>query len=384
MSDLQRHRMTFTLLKPAVSLFMKWKFNYQYDDLSKIEGPYLLLVNHNLELDPLAVGVAVGRQLYFVASEHIMRKGIGTWLLMRYFRPIIHMKGRQGMQTVKEMLKTMKEGNSVCIFPEGNRSFNGLTGDMLPTIGKVARCSGVKLVTYRIEGGYLTQPRWSLTIRKGRLQGRLIREYTKEELKAMTNEQVNQAIREDLYEDAYATQRREKIAFRGKNLALGLETTVFTCPKCGQIGTLHSEGDRFYCDCGFQAVYDVYGQLTDEEGKTYTITELDHMQQRALEERVAASSQEKPLFSDEITWYEIDSRHTVTQTETGTLTAYKDRLECCGRVLYYQAIRGIAIYSRNSLILHVEGMDGHVEIKSGSMFCALKYLYLFNAKEKVS
>lgn len=60
----------------------------------------------------------------------------------------------------------------VCIFPEGNRSFNGLTGDILPTIGRVAGRCGMKLVTYRIEGGYLN----------------------------------------DLYEDAYATQQKERIA----------------------------------------------------------------------------------------------------------------------------------------------------------------------------
>jgi len=108
MNELRRHRLVFKIV-PIIDLFLKLKFNYKYDSLSKIEGPYLLLANHNLELDPAFVGVAAKKHLYFVASEHILRKGIGTWLLMTFFKPIIHQKGRQGMNTIKEMLKTLKE-----------------------------------------------------------------------------------------------------------------------------------------------------------------------------------------------------------------------------------------------------------------------------------
>ena len=325
MNELKRHRLTFKMLLPAIKVFTKLKFNYEYDDLSKIEGPYLLLPNHNLELDPLLIGVAANRHLYFVASEHITRKGLGSWLLMRYFKPIIHKKGRQGAYTVKEMMKTLKAGNCVCIFPEGNRSFNGLTREMMPAIAKVARRSGAKLITYRVEGGYLTQPRWSRTLRKGKIRGCLVHEYSLEELKGMTDEQMNQAICEDLFEDAYATQKRERIAFRGKDLALGLETTIFTCPSCGKIGTLHSEGSRFWCDCGFEAEYDVYGELTDKSGGKYTVTELDRKQQEALRARIAAHTGENAFFFDEVTLYEIDGDHEFAGTENGTLTAYRDR-----------------------------------------------------------
>ena len=384
MSELQRHRLTFKLLTPVIELFVKLKFNYEYDDLREVEGPYLLLVNHNLELDPALVGVAAGKQLYFVASEHILRKGLGTWFLMTFFKPIIHMKGRQGMQTVRQMLKTLKDGHSVCLFPEGNRSFNGLTGEILPSIGKVALSSGAKLVTYRIEGGYLTQPRWSLTLRKGKLKGRLIHVYSHEDLKKMTGAQISEAICQDLHEDAYETQKKERIAFKGKNLALGLESTIFMCPDCGKIGTLHSKGDHFYCDCGFDAVYDVYGELSDKQGKHYTVTELDRMQQKKLQELVETTNGiEEPLFTDKVFLYEIDEEHNFIDKREGLITAYGDRLICCEETFTYEEIQGMAIYSRNAMILHVNGHKGHYEIKSDESFCALKYLYLYQLKEKM-
>lgn len=385
MNELQRHRMTFKLLAPVISVFVKLKFNYDYDNLSEIEGPYLLLVNHNMELDPALVGVAAKRQLYFVASEHILRKGLGTWFLMTFFKPIIHMKGKQGMQTVKQMLKTLKEGHSVCLFPEGNRSFNGLTGEILPSIGKVAQCSGAKLVTYRIEGGYLTQPRWSLSLRRGRLKGRLINVYSAETLKQMTGDQINRAICKDLHEDAYETQKRERIAYKGKNLALGLESTVFLCPDCGKIGTLHSRGARLFCECGFDAVYDEYGELTDRAKNKYTVTELDLMQQKKLVQMLeVGEGVESPLFTDKVTLYEIDKDHNLVNVAEGEMMAYADRIECCGKTFLYKEMQGMAIYSRNAMILHENGHKGHFEIKADQAFCALKYLYLYQTKEKVN
>lgn len=288
------------------------------------------------------------------------------------------MKGRQGAKTVKQMLRTLQEGHRVCIFPEGNRSFNGITMEMQASIAKVAKKARVKLITYRVEGGYLTQPRWSTSIRRGKLRGRLINIYEPEQLAEMSDAQINEAIIADLHEDAYETQRREKVKFKGENLALGLESTIFTCPKCGRIGSLHSREDRFYCDCGFEAVYDVYGYLTDKEGKKYTVTELDLLQQKALKEKMKSWQADIPVFEDQVTVYRIGANHGLIATEEGTIKAYLDHLECGGERLDYAGMDGVAIYSRSALIIHHETMEGHLEIKSDLSFSALKYLYLYN------
>ena len=377
MDELRRHRMVFKVLMPFIHIFTKLKFNYEYDRLKEIEGPFLLLANHNMELDPVLVGEAVENQIYFVASEHLMRKGFVTKLLMYFIKPIIHMKGRQGAKTVKQMLRALQEGHRVCIFPEGNRSFNGVTMDMETSIAKVAKKSKAKLVTFRIEGGYLTQPRWSTTTRRGKTRGRLINVYTPEQLAEMSDGQISEAIITDLYEDAYETQERERIRFKGKDLALGIESTLFVCPKCGEIGKLHSKEDRFYCDCGFSSVYDEYGYLTDAEGKTYTLTELDLMQQQALKDRLGNWKEEHPLFEDYVTIYRIGANHELIGTEEGSIKAYTDHLECGGECLYYADMDGMAIYSRNAMIIHHPSVEGHLEVKSGIGFNALKYLYLY-------
>lgn len=378
MDELRRHQIFYNCVLPFVHVFNKWKFNYKFDSLKEIEGPYLILANHNLELDPLLIGDAIGKHAYFVASEHLLRKGFVSKLLMYFLKPIIHMKGRQGAKTVKQMLRTLQEGHRVCIFPEGNRSFNGVTMEMQASIAKVAKKAKVKLITYRVEGGYFTQPRWSTNLRKGKIQGRLIHVYQPEQLAQMSDDQISEAIITDLHEDAYETQKREPIQFRGDNLAFGLESTIFTCPVCGEMGKLHSEKDRFYCECGFEATYDVYGYLTDKEGKQYTVTELDRLQREALKQKTVNWEADRPLFEDQVTIYRIGANHELIGTEVGSFKAYLDRLECGGESLDYAGMDGMAIYSRNAMIIHHPSVEGHLEVKSNIAFNALKYLYLYN------
>jgi len=378
MDELRRHQIFYKCVLPFVHVFNKWKFNYEYDNLKEVEGPFLILANHNLELDPLLIGDAVGNHMYFVASEHLLRKGIASKLLMYFLKPIIHMKGRQGAKTVKQMLRALQEGHKVCIFPEGNRSFNGVTMEMQASIAKVAKKAKVKLITYRVEGGYLTQPRWATNLRKGKLRGRLIHVYEPEQLTQMSDEQISEAIITDLHEDAYETQKREPVKFKGTHLAEGLESTIFTCPKCGEMGKLHSQDNRFYCDCGFEITYDVYGYLTDREGKQYTVTELDRLQREELKQKTVNWEADRPLFEDQVTIYRIGANHELIGTEVGSFKAYVDRLECGGESLDYAGMDGMAIYSRNAMIIHHPSVEGHLEVKSDIAFNALKYLYLYN------
>ena len=375
--DRRRHVRFFNFFRPIMARIFGHKFNYTYDDLSDIEGPYLLLANHNTNYDPILVGIAAHRQLYFVASEHIMQKGFVSKLLDYFLHPIIHLKGKAGVNTISDMLRSLKSGYSVAIFPEGNRSFNGLTCDFLPTIGRLARKSGAKLVTFRFEGGYFTQPRWSFTLRKGQLRGHLVRVYDVDELKGMTDDEVNASIVRDLSEDAYAVQSRERIPFRGRKLAYGLETTLFACPKCQKIGTLHSTDSHLKCSCGYDAEYDVYGDLVGSDG-TQTVTTIDAQQRSLLAELVSSAGPSDLLFEDTVTAIQKGEKHRASQTVTGCLRAFRDRVEFNGHVLYPANLIGMAIHSRNTIVAHLAPDGTQYEVKGCSTtFCALKYLYLY-------
>ena len=377
MKEQKRMQRAFDFFTPIMKLMLRVRFGYRCDSLRGIEGPYLLLCNHNMELDPVMLGVAGGKAVRFVASEHIARKGFGTWFLMRYFHPILHVKGKSGQGTSLKILRALKSGDCVAMFPEGNRSFNGVTGPMLGQLGRLARRCGASLVTYRIEGGYFTQPRWGTTLRRGRLVGHLVNVYTPQQMKEMTDDQVEAMIANDLREDAYASQEKTPSFYKGKHMALGLESALYWCPYCHGFNTLHSDDNGLRCDCGYRAEYTATGHLRAEDGKLTTITRWDEQQQQALREQVAIGGTEK-LFEDSITVREIREDHTASEPHETLLSAYPGHLQLGDEMIFREKLAGAAVFSRNVLTLLT---DKQYEVRGQMPFNALKYRHWAEIKQ---
>lgn len=377
------HRRLFLFLCRFCRPIMRWLFNYEYEPIPAVDGPVLLLSNHNTDLDVALVSVAAQRHLYFVATENLARMGKLGALAVRLFQPILHFKGMQGAGTVKEILKRIKAGGSVAMFPEGNRSFNGLTCPIPPATGKMAKLSGATLITYRLEGGYFSSPRWGKGLRRGQMRGRLMGIYPPETLKAMSAGEAIAVIERDLKADAYAEQAADPVAFKGRNRALGMESTLFCCPRCMRIGTLSTEGNCLSCACGYRAEYTEYGYLETEDGMKQTITELDAAQHAALDALVEQGGEE-PLFSDTVLFRKTDESHNLVSEQQETLTAYRDRFTIGSLDLPFPSLDGVAINQRNLLLLHQVGSELHYECRGTISFNALKYLYTHRAVCKSS
>ena len=361
-------------------------YGYSCEKVRGIPGPILLLANHNTDMDPGFVGIACDEPICFVATEKILRMGVLSPVLMHLFNPIIHYKGKAGISSVKEILARLKNNRNVALFPEGNRSFNGLTGDFLSSTGKMAKRSGATLVTYRLRGGYFTSPRWSINLRRGRVYGEIAAVYPPDLLSRMTEAEVNEAIRRDLFVDAYADQKKDQIPFRGKDLARGLESTLFACPQCGSVSSLHSEGNRISCNCGYSAEYDEYGFLHDSAGHTDTITRLDMLQRERIRS-LAEQEEGVMLFEDAVKAEIIGPDHKVLSAKQTLLRAWRNKLSIGEELFPFQQITGMAINQRNLLILHLAEGNRHLELSGDVTFSALKYLYLYqlarNKYEKI-
>ena len=148
--------------------YKRWKFVYwlahgfltrlfylEAERLNPI-GPCLIIANHVTNWDPLLLAMSFpDTPIRFVASEHIFRHGLISKLLEWLVAPIPRKKAASGADTVMSVLRALKAGDTVCIFAEGDATWDGLTHPVCPATGKLARMAGVPLLTYRIEGGYL-------------------------------------------------------------------------------------------------------------------------------------------------------------------------------------------------------------------------------------
>ena len=372
-SDKERklHVRAYAFLQKIGRPIVNWFFGYRFDGPpADIEGPYIVLCNHNLDLDPVFLGVSLKKQMYFVASEHLFRQK-NSRLLIKIFDPIARKKGTTAASTVVEMARRAREGYNLALFPEGDRSFTGRTDRIHPTIGKLVKKLNMKVVTFRIRGGFLTNPRWGgQSIRRGRMKGELVHIYDKDEVAAMSAEELRQHISDDLYVDAYADQAKKHIAYKGKDLAEGLETGLWICPECGKIGTMHSHGNTLSCSCGMTVTYDEYGMF--HGGRFKTFTDWYDWQRAEYDKRIENGTVEMP--DEEVTVVELNDGKQ-TEVAKGRLRVGKNLI----RLLRGSSeetdigdVHSIAMYGANHIVF--EAGKKYYEILAGKRFCARKYI----------
>lgn len=370
-----RHKMIWKLLRVPVYVFMKLKFNYSCEKAPRIPGSFLLICNHVTDFDPLMIGCGFAQQMYFVASEHLFRKGILSKLLVWLVAPIARIKGSTDTASALNIIRTLRCGSNVGLFAEGDRSWNGLTGYLHPTTARLIRASRSTLVTYRLTGGYLSSPRWSRTDRRGKILGRLMNVYPPDRLAAMTNQEIMGAVAGDIQEDAYEAQRIEPVKYRGGRLAEGLENALYICPACHGICTMHSEEDRFYCDCGMSVRYNDFGFFEGDNCPFQTVAEWDKWQNDFLCCHIL-SIETGPVLKDEgQRLWQIGKGHKERFAAEGTLSLYKDHLQLGSFSVPLSKIYHMSVYGAATIVFSAEGAN--YEIKSTFPRSGRKYLTVF-------
>ena len=374
MDPYRRHVWIYRFLSVLVRPVLRAKFNLSGEKL-QADGPFLLVSNHVTGWDPLLVGVCLGgRQAYFVASEHIFRLGLLTKLLHWLLAPIPRRKASTGMDTVKACLRHLHAGHSVCLFAEGEQCWDGRTGPIFPATGKLAKSSGAALVTFRLEGGYLSLPRWGKHICRGAVHGHPVGVYSPEELKKLSPQEINALIERDIAEDAWARQRQRPVRYRGKRRAEGMERALYACPGCRRIGTLRTDRDRVFCPCGFERRYTEYGFFEPRE-PFETLADWDLWQRELLRARDFAHEGDL-LFQDEgLELKRIQSDHREELLALGTLRQFEDRLECADWRFPLPEIRSMAMVQTHLLLFSSGG--NYYQLRSSTGVNLRKYLEIW-------
>ena len=370
----ERHQRIWRFLYGPLSRFITHKFHMTHEDL-QVDGPVILIPNHVNAWDPLLVAMSLRqKQVYFVASEHIFRLGFVSRLLNWLVAPIARRKASSGTDTVKACLRHLRDGHSICLFAEGEQSWDGLINHILPATGKLAKSSGATLVTYRLEGAYLSKPRWAKTVRRGRVHGHPVNVYPPELLKTMSAAEVNAAIERDTFEDAWARQREWQQDYRGKKLAEGLERAMYLCPRCRRFGQLKTEDARIFCSCGFETRVTKRGFFAPAE-PFETIADWERWQKEALHARDFVQEGEALFGDEDVTLTQITADHGETLLARGALRQFADRL-CCGEESFALAeIRGMAPVQTYLLLFSCH--DRYFQIRSDKGANLRKYLEIW-------
>ncbi len=369
----KRHWLFWKLLRPLIIVFLWLKFGYTCKVAQGLPDNYIVLANHTTDYDPLMVSASFPRQMYFVASEHIARwKRAFKWLDY-VFAPIMRYKGTVAASTVAEVLRRVRKGANVAIFAEGARTWDGVTGPILPSTAKMIRKAGCALVTYKLTGGYFISPMWSgSNTRRGFCRGGVVNVYSKEQIAVMSQQELYDAIVRDLYEDAYAQQAENPRKYQGKRLAEGLENLLFICPQCGDYDTFTSQDDTVCCgNCGLTARYTVDATL---QGVSFaTVKEFSDWQN----EQVAKDADDGVIYRAANGTLTTVSRHIESAVASGPVTLDGEWLRCGDAAIAVSDISDMAMHGKRALVFSVA--DKYYEFIPSKGANALKFWLYYQA-----
>jgi 1-acyl-sn-glycerol-3-phosphate acyltransferase len=121
-------------------------------------GPVLLLANHESFLDPVAVGLAVRRQIDYLARKTLFAKGLfGAYLRSVGCIPV----DQEGVakEGIRMSLDLLHGGRALLVFPEGERTLTGKMNEFKPGISLLLKRVSVPIVPVGIAGAYEAFPR---------------------------------------------------------------------------------------------------------------------------------------------------------------------------------------------------------------------------------
>jgi 1-acyl-sn-glycerol-3-phosphate acyltransferase len=122
------------------------------------DGPAIYASNHASYLDPPLVGVACRKEVFYLARKTLFEKPVLGPLLPRInCIPVDRDRGDVG--AVRTLLRLLKEGKRVVVFPEGTRSKDGNLQPARAGLGLIIAKSLAPVVPVRVFGSYAALPR---------------------------------------------------------------------------------------------------------------------------------------------------------------------------------------------------------------------------------
>lgn len=382
-----RHRVITKVAELILRPYTEWKYGIHVEKFKEQgDRPYLVLYNHQTGFDQFFVGMAWNGPVYYLATEDIFSLGWLSSLLRWAVEPIPIRKQTKDIAAVKTCYKVAKEGGTIAIAPEGNRTYSGKTEYMSPAIASMAKMINLPIALFQIEGGYGVQPRWSDVTRKGKMRAYVSRVIEPEEYKKLSNEELAAAIEEGLYVNEAIADAQ----FHSEKRAEYLERAIYVCPFCG-LSEFESNGNEIECKkCHRKVVYGVDKTL---KGKGYEhpfqfVNEWYEYQQDYVNALDVTAFTEEPLYKDSAMISEVILyKRKEKLRETANIHLYGDKIiidEGTNEELNFpfSEVTAVSVLGKNKANIY---HDKRVyQLKGSERFNALKYVNIYYRYKNIS
>lgn len=375
-----RHRIVrviaYLILKPISRL----KYGIKIEPL-RDKRQFTILLNHQTPFDQFFVGMAFPRVIYYVASEDIFSNGFVSSLIRFLVAPIPIKKQTTDLRAIRTILSVAKEGGSIAIAPEGNRTYSGRTEYMAPSISSLVRRMKLPVALFRIEGGYGVQPRWADGTRRGKMRAYVTRIIEPEEYEGLTDDELFSVIREGLY----VNEAVPSGIYKSKRSAEYLERMLYVCPFCG-FSRFESHGDTVICKtCGQDVRYLPTKELSavESEFPFRFLAQWYDYQKDFVNGIDPMQYTETPIFTDTANIFEVIVYQKKKRlAKNVTVTLYGDRAVVGNMIVPFSEASAFTVLGRNKLNIYYEGRI--YQLKGDKRFNALKYVHLYHRYKNLS
>jgi 1-acyl-sn-glycerol-3-phosphate acyltransferase len=151
----------YTLSKITARLF--FSFRVVHPERMIEEGPLILASNHQSYFDPPLVGICSRRGIYYLARKTLLQIPL-LGKLLPHINVIMVDRDGNDMSALKTVIRLVKSGNGVVLFPEGTRSPDGTLQRGKAGIGLVIAKTGAPVQPVRIFGSHEAFPKGSAKI----------------------------------------------------------------------------------------------------------------------------------------------------------------------------------------------------------------------------
>ena len=350
------------------------------------DTPYLVLLNHQTPFDQFFVGMAFRGPIYYLATEDIFSMGFLSSLIRWLVAPIPIKKQTSDVKAVKQCIRVAREGGTICIAPEGNRTYSGRTEYMSDSIASLAKMLKLPVALYRLEGGYGTEPRWSDVVRKGKMRGFVSQVIEPEEYKNMSNDELFNIIEKGLYVDEAVVD----CEYHHPKRAEYLERAMYVCPFCG-LSRFESKNEFCECkNCGAQIEYLPTKQLKGincdfpfEFVADWYDYQKDFINKLNTNDYINA-----PIYYDEANVFEvIVNKKKLPLKQNAKISLYGDKIvfnegQDDEIKLNFAEVFAVSVLGRNKANVYIG--DKVYQLKGDKRFNALKYVNIYYRHKNIT
>ena len=372
-----RHKFFTELLRPLFVIFLFFKYGYKIKK-SKVNNNqnYLIISNHAATLDPFMLGLSFPFPIYSVASEDLLKNKIVSKILSYALAPIPIKKGITDLVCIKRCISISKEGGSIAIFPEGNRTYSGELLKLDISIVKLIRLLKIPLILYHIEGGYGIDPRWGNKGRKSNGSYGTIRKILSlEEINSLSDDELLSIVEHEI-----SYKEENNIIYKSSRKAEYLERILFVCPSCSSLETITSNKNSFKCtNCSLEGYYSESLKLTFNNKNIKFNNIADWMNfQRDFVRKLEIKENLILLSDDKVELIYVPTNSNKQKINYGKLNMYNDRFELIGKtknIFYFKDISEVVNQGKHKVLFYIG--NEYYQFKGLPRFSSYKYYLMF-------